>query len=1103
MKAPSACPLPAARRRLTGLSPGEPSGAATSVLPLLCAVMLAAALSACAGGAGSADEDTEGDTSGDVINDADTGEDTGAGDAESDADADPCDVSTDGENVFVPGCGEPNCETGCDDGNPCTEDICDEDIGCVHELIDGCCTDDQCDIDGDCYDHQQADPLQPCQVCNVAVDPGAWTLNDSATCDDGDSCTTNDACRAGVCLGIALYCDDENECTDDACEAGACVQTNNTATCDDGDLCTGGDVCSGGSCVGTTQTVCNDGNLCTADSCDPATGCVFNGPAANDIECDDQDSCTIGDACTDGACVGLPGACDDGNACTADYCNATGCGAIPIDAFCFDTNPCTDELCDPDEGCVFPFNTNSCNDGDLCTEADTCTEGACLGTPIDVDDNNPCTDDRCVPGIGPLHVNNGLSCDDGDACTIGDRCVAGTCVTGVDEPICDDRNSCTTDYCDSDLGCVNEANTFSCDDMNACTAGDSCMDGDCLGATINCDDGRACTEDGCDATFGCTHTVLSTNSCRPQIEVDFPLRAATIESNNLPPVVIVTGRLNSGGGPIVSFKINGAEVPIVPVLGSEWNYTFAYPYAATVGHNTLEMVAIDDLGTRKQRIQSFHWSRDYQNGPNVDPGMVLYLAQQTIDDRLTPPPSDLAMIFQTVIDGYDLGALLGTSDPIASEAGYDIYVRSIGYSSSDVRLDAFDGGLLVGLVLEGINGRLYFDCNGFKCGVAGGSGGGGITADSITVTAELLISTNSQGEVVIRVGDANTSILGMDVYADNGWTNIILGAVELVIRDDLVSSLESSLTGELTNILGPTLASAFSGLALNLDVNLPRLDGSGEIPIALASNFSGIDFEDSVPGPPGGTFNLKAWASTNERAVATGYPFDDNLGVPLRDGCGTPPQITVIPKITPLELVLTDDLLNAILRAAWWGGLMDFPVDESLLGGLDLTEFGVNDLEMNVSAWLPPLASDCRDGELKLYLGDLRIDAHMNLFGQDIDIIGYVAFEAPLSLASRNGAIQITIESIENVRMDLEVQQENLINSELVIRDLLEAQLIPSLGDLLGGGEPIAEFPLPEIDISEDLGVAPGTLVIAIEPETNPGFNTHIDGNTIVYGRLR
>jgi len=122
-------------------------------------------------------------------------------------------------------------------------------------------------------------------------------------CDDGDICTTVDLCVGGACVGtVPLDCDDVDGCTDDSCDSasGGCVSTHNTASCEDGDACTTGDTCEAGSCQGGAAPDCDDGNECTDDICEPASGCAYG----NNIgSCDDSDFTTVGDQCVAGTCV--------------------------------------------------------------------------------------------------------------------------------------------------------------------------------------------------------------------------------------------------------------------------------------------------------------------------------------------------------------------------------------------------------------------------------------------------------------------------------------------------------------------------------------------------------------------------------------------------------------------------------------------------------------------------------------------------------------------------------------------------------------------------------------------------------------------------------
>ena len=68
---------------------------------------------------------------------------------------------------------------------------------------------------------------------------------------------------------------------------------------------------------------------------------------------------------------------------------------------------------------------------DLCTGAGVCQEGACVsqGGETDCDDNNPCTEDSCDLEQGCVHTpwEELTGCDDGDPCTVGDLCVDGEC----------------------------------------------------------------------------------------------------------------------------------------------------------------------------------------------------------------------------------------------------------------------------------------------------------------------------------------------------------------------------------------------------------------------------------------------------------------------------------------------------------------------------------------------------------------------------------------------------------------------------------------------------------------------------------------------------
>lgn len=125
--------------------------------------------------------------------------------------------------------------------------------------------------------------------------------------------------------------------------------------------------------------------------------------------------------------------CNDGQGCTADSCNpsspASGAGG------CVHTN----------------LNGLACDDGDVCSGPDVCTDGVCMGnSPLSCDDSNPCTNDYCNYPGGCVHQPIAfIPCDDGDACNGQDTCnEAGVCVhanPGGEGSLCDDGDPCTVD----------------------------------------------------------------------------------------------------------------------------------------------------------------------------------------------------------------------------------------------------------------------------------------------------------------------------------------------------------------------------------------------------------------------------------------------------------------------------------------------------------------------------------------------------------------------------------------------------------------------------------------------------------------------------------
>jgi hypothetical protein len=93
----------------------------------------------------------------------------------------------------------------------------------------------------------------------------------------------------------------------------------------------------------------------------------------------------------------------------------------------------------------------ACNDGNACTQTDTCQAGTCSGTTVQCTALDQChAAGTCDPATGrcsnPVSVD-GTACNDGNACTQTDTCRAGVCMgvnyswSGVLQPVNADGSS--------------------------------------------------------------------------------------------------------------------------------------------------------------------------------------------------------------------------------------------------------------------------------------------------------------------------------------------------------------------------------------------------------------------------------------------------------------------------------------------------------------------------------------------------------------------------------------------------------------------------------------------------------------------------------------
>jgi len=150
----------------------------------------------------------------------------------------------------------------CSDGNACTgPDTCSGGTCVGGPNVCACRSNADCGDNNPCTDDACQNPGTPTAAC--------VHVNNTVSCSDGNACTGPDTCSGGTCVAgpnvcacqSSADCGDDNPCTDDACQnpgtpTATCVHVNNTVPCNDGNACTRNDACQAGVCVGNADPAC-------------------------------------------------------------------------------------------------------------------------------------------------------------------------------------------------------------------------------------------------------------------------------------------------------------------------------------------------------------------------------------------------------------------------------------------------------------------------------------------------------------------------------------------------------------------------------------------------------------------------------------------------------------------------------------------------------------------------------------------------------------------------------------------------------------------------------------------------------------------------------
>ncbi|WAS94289.1 hypothetical protein [Nannocystis punicea] len=166
-----------------------------------------------------------------------------------------------------------------------------------------------------------APPPSPTETCFDGVVSGTETDVDCGgpacpACEPWQKCAGPWDCVTNLCIdnlcGVPQQCRVAEDCPAEVCRQPLCEKEQcvyaelNGDKCDDGDPCTDGDLCLEGQCTGALRDCSGYGGVCQQGFCNPASGkCAVE--FLDGEPCDDGLSCTLGDFCAQGQCLGKQG----------------------------------------------------------------------------------------------------------------------------------------------------------------------------------------------------------------------------------------------------------------------------------------------------------------------------------------------------------------------------------------------------------------------------------------------------------------------------------------------------------------------------------------------------------------------------------------------------------------------------------------------------------------------------------------------------------------------------------------------------------------------------------------------------------------------------
>lgn len=598
------------------------------------------------------------------------------------------------------------------------------------------------------------------------------------------------------------------------------------------------------------------------------------------------------------------------------------------------------------------------------------------------------------------------------------------------------------------------------------------------------------------------------DSVGPLVYYSSPKRGETLDGSA---DIQITGTIADEWSKITKFEINGEAVD----FGADGS--FSVPMTAKLGMNPIMWKAEDDAGNISEGIQTFYYSTKYYpddvakpNDAKVGKAIALWLSQGALDAG--PPhdhkaPKDFATIFELVLGTLDFSSLLGSAgvpfDLLGIKAGLQIKELKLGDPSVNsgypqVGLTVVPGGLNIKGKINNFSATaslvITSPIPGFQDIV--------ITGDWLSIEMDLFLKLDpATKQVTAEAKNTKVKIQNLKIQLGGnnlpGWlqsivvggTNLIINFVDQFLNGIFTGLIEQLIQSQVQSLLGDTLGSALSQLNINTDLPLGPFIGDGDpVVLKLGLSIGLLDFVPTATQQGGILIGLDGGVLAEKKV-----PYAVK-GALARVGCLDPtkPDTFVSGLKYAIEAGLAEDFAGELLHALWNGGGLALNIGESVLGGTDLSSFGVSNLAVTTDFLLPPIINTCYapKGSLRAQIGDVGINAKLNFSGTPVDVDLFASLEATAEIKAvvnpTTGGTELSfgLKGIDFLEMEIVKINEEAKFLKDTFKNLIKGILVPQLTGSLGN---LGSFPIPEIDLSTLSPAIPaGTLlkldIQSIEP---------------------